>query len=269
MADDENSESRPYNDAISNLRDTTKWIVSSSAALAALIVGGNSLSGIGALGFGGRLWLAIGSSLLSILLIGALLWQAVEVLSSTRGVALSELVANSRYKKHRCYLDKNFVPYLPSVTPDLRTLQAEYDRLRRQPTEPGFPVYQRYVFLILTVTKWLDTTFRFKRLLWSFVGILPIVLVCTYLFIWAANPPKDIGKDLDIPVTMEMHVSDADLGTFDAAGLPQKCVRPVLGVILTREEPANLSDGVTVPSPGCPSHRIVVNARSNAVVRVQ
>jgi len=269
MAEDENSENRPYNDAISNLRDTTKWIVSSSAALAALIVGGNSLSGIGALGFGGRLWLAIGSSLLSILLIGALLWQAVEVLSSTRGVALSELVTNPRYKRHRGYLDKNFVPYLPSATPDLSSLQSEYDRLRRQPADPAFPVCQRYVFHVLTVTKWLDTTFRFKRLLRSFVGILPIVLVCTYLFIWAANPSKDIGKDLDTPVTIEWHVSDTDLGKLDAAGLPQKCIRPSLSVILTREEPANLADGVTVPSPGCPSHRIVVNARSNAIVKVQ
>ena len=195
-------ENKPYLDAIGNLRETTKWIIASAAGLAAFIVGSNPLSGLGELGFGWRWIVAAGSATLAILLTVGVLAFGVRVLSSSTAVELRGLVNVRYYRRHRTYLNDQVLVYFPHNIRTLPDLQTVYNDAReaafQHPTpanRAAIEIYQRYVFVVLNIAKWLEVTYRFRALVAYFISAIVLVLICILAYVWAANPKKEKTPD--------------------------------------------------------------------------
>jgi hypothetical protein len=270
-------ENKPYVDAIANLRDTAKWIISSSAALGALILGGTSLNGLGALDPGLRLFLAVASSLISIVLVGLIMILAVRVISSTTGISFGDLVTDRRYCRHRQYIE-NYV--LVSLQPEFQTfarLRNAFDagRAALPAGADAFLVCQRYVMLTLTIAKWLEVGYRFRTMMIGFVASLVPILICVYGFIWAANPPKEIGKDLERPLVEAVAFPDEQLATLKAAGFALNCLRPTMGVLIYKERPADVVEAYSLPATNgsppvtCPVRKLVYDSKHLTILQVQ
>ena len=275
---------KPYIDAIANLRDTAKWIVSSAAALAVLILGGTSLNSIGSLDPGWRLYLAMGSSLLSVVLAGLIMAMAVRVMTATAGINFDVLRTKCRYRRHRQYIESFVLG--PQSQPEFRTLEAMQDTYRtaeaKYRADPGdaslkkaFEVCHQYVMLVVNAGRWRDVTYRFQTMTIVFVVASVVILVLIYAFIWAANPPKDIGNVLDKPLVEKIAFPDTQLGTLESAGLALNCLRPALHVLIYKERPANvveaytLPDNTPLPSVTCPVRKLVYETKTLTVLRVQ
>jgi hypothetical protein len=270
-------ENQPYLDAVANLRDTAKWIMSSSAALAVLILGGTSLNGLGSLEFGLRLWLEIGSSVVSIAFVALIMAMAVRVLASTKGINIDALATEREFARHRQYLDSEVLKYLLAPYQTLVVLRDTYN-MRRAALPNGsdaFQICNGYVTYALTVAKWLDVTYRFRAMNRVFIVSLVFILIAMYAFIWAANPPKDIGKDLERPLAAQVAFPVDGVDALRAAGFAQNCVQPTLHVLIYKERPANIVEAYTLPdkspmpSVTCPIRKIVYDPKTLTILQIQ
>ena len=115
--------------------------------------------------------------------------------------------------------------------------------------------YAKYVAVILAYAKWVEFGARFRTAMTGFGVALGVIVVCLYVFIWAANPAKDIGHDLDTPVTDALRLAPGEAAKLTASGLAASCIPAPLPVLVYRQEPPDLVDAFTVPPPGCPPRR--------------
>jgi hypothetical protein len=179
---------------ISNRWDTTKWIVSTFAALGAFIAGGSSLSGIGSLSFGPRLVLAVVASLYALICVIRIIFLAVRVLI-VEGVQLNELVHEDRFKSQREYLEKHILYYFPPELRPLANLDLEYNRARTSALNGNAEAIETekelrsYATLVLAAAKMFGVTENFKALTDAIIYLIVPIMISLYIFEWAAKAP--------------------------------------------------------------------------------
>ena len=86
------SDSSPYDTAKGNIRDTVKWLAAALSSLAAVVVGGTSFSGIGAIPvFSSRFIVAVVALLTGFACVGLALYRTLRLLRSD-GLFVSDLL---------------------------------------------------------------------------------------------------------------------------------------------------------------------------------
>jgi hypothetical protein len=257
---------KPYGDAITNLRETAKWIVSSLAGTTGLLLGGSVLTGLGSLDtHDDRFRVALAG--IAVFLLGAafIFALAVNVLVS-RTLVLRELATGPLYQAHRTEIDRLLHGQYPPTRPNLAAIETEFadahqarsaamaahNDAARATAEARLTAIAPIVLQALLLGGLYDVRVRFVRLCWSLLLIAPMA-AAALAYVWAINPGKDSAKDLSPAYIAAL--SPAEKGSLRDAGVEQKCVPA--NVLWLRERPAGLLDGVTLPPAGCQPTRVL------------
>jgi hypothetical protein len=189
-----------YNDAVTNLRDTTKWILSSFAALAALLIGTAPLNGVSGLTlWSSRWWEALGAASFSLALTAIVIMLAVRVMASSSGIGLTELANGPRFAQHRRDIIQQRMIVFPETVHELEDLEREHNQTERQaeahPDDEQIIAdalqYRALVTLCMSIAKWLEVSYRFRTLLRFLVVSLIPIMFSIFLFVTLASPAKE------------------------------------------------------------------------------
>ena len=185
----------PHAQARANIRETMKWMATGFGAVAAAIVGGTPLTGIGALAPDGRLWLAVGSGLFGLVMLGVGILVALSVLV-TPPLFLKDIPKDAGLLK---LINDRVSEFLPPNFADLASFIERRDRALENVRAKNDQAAKSLTFLE-NAGLWIDRLMSYayfellrRRLatatLWLFtVGFLAAVSFA--VFAWAANPPK-------------------------------------------------------------------------------
>ena len=270
---------KPFAEARTTLRDNAKWILSGTGALVILVVGGTTISRLGALEPGQwRFCLAVASGLLGLSLCAIPFYYAVKLLRpeivSLRGMI--DATAGS-WKRAVDRAETQLGPQLDGGS--VRAFVLEYYRLKRladksedqdevdkandklDGMEDDFALARQDCMTELV-------RIQFDELIGSIWKPGPVILLSLLVFAWAANPSTDPDKPLAKPLVREIQ-TDADASaSLKATGLDSRCYTPLARVILLADEPGGRVGGLLVsPKPGvdcAPTRVVIVDERIRA-----
>lgn len=257
---------KPYGDAIANLRETTKWIVSSLAGTAGLLLGGSVLTGLGSLEVHDNRFCVAMTGIAVFLLFAAIIFAlAVNVLVS-RTMVLPELATEPGYLPHRTEIDRWLHNLYPPAHPSLMAINTElttaqkarataiavHDDAAQTAAETRITAISPIVLQALLLGGLYDVRVRFVRLCWSLLLVVPMA-AGALAYLWAINPGKDSAKDLSPAFVAAL--SPAEKESLVGAGVEQKCLPT--NVLWLKERPAGILDGMTLPPAGCQPARVL------------
>jgi len=245
-----------FADARASLRDNAKWVLSGTGALVVIVVGGTTISQVGALVPGScRFWLAVGSGLFGLLLCAVPFNLAVEVLASEL-VSMRQFV-DAKWGARKIAFEKVSTltdPYLAERS--VRKFVDAYEALLKQADDPDptkskaandqidvlKPTYDEIAQACMTQL----VSVQFKRLINSLRMPGVLILLSFLVFAWAANPPKETNTTL--PAAIVTLGVDADgAASLKAAGLDPVCYAPAARVLELSQTPAGMISGVLLP----------------------
>lgn len=190
-----------YAGAKASLRDTIKWVAAAFAALAAAVLAGGPLTGLGSLPPGSRLALAVLGAAIGLVCTFCAIWVALKFLA-WKPFFLSEL---EHHEALCALINEHAGDILPPETPDVRSFLAArvgaINEIRTTAATPYDPAYTRAVarFLSIDTTSRNLTNFVHYELLRrslvvkarSLFALAIGAAVGLGLFAWAANPTKE------------------------------------------------------------------------------
>jgi outer membrane protein OmpA-like peptidoglycan-associated protein len=199
-----------YADAKANIRDTVKWLAASFAAIAAVVVAGSSLSGIGQLELGSwRLWVALAALAIGFLCVARALYRILQLLRAD-GLFASDL-ANASHSDAELQpildvIQRHHTDLLPHGYGSFRNLwekaedvKGEMDKLSKsgQANQPQFKVYEQYladlearIYRLLDFALYMRQCDRVEAAQRPLFFLGGTALVALAVFAYAANPPK-------------------------------------------------------------------------------
>jgi flagellar motor protein MotB len=187
------------------VRNIAKWVVGGVAALAGGVIAGASLTSMGALSWGWRLQLAAGALAAGLCLLGYLMWFALEVITP-HSYSMVGIAKGKDIKRRRL---KTIEEKVKGIFPEgIRTTQGFTEtgmRLGREAEKPGASSevvqkaeeYRNKRELVRTSIIYENQLLLFSELRLRVFVIAPLIAFCFGVFAWAANPPKDSGKNVD------------------------------------------------------------------------
>jgi len=187
----------PLGPARSNLRETIKWLIAIFAGLAAAVVGGSPLTGLGSLPAGWRLWLACGAATVAVMAIFTAIYVAFRLLVA-RPFFLADIRADPSLKSFvEANADALLPPEYSSFDDFLRTWDAAVACLRdgRGPAVAGSRSF--YTNALATITDIIRLTHyeQLRRALMTagprLFQLAAVATVALGVFAWSANPRKD------------------------------------------------------------------------------
>lgn len=215
MAAGSDDSGAPYADAISNIRDTIKWLAASFASIAAVVIANTPFSNIGSLDvYQGRFQIAVAALLLAFICVVVGLYRILALLAPDDLYA-TDLAVPSRSGRTlkdqeelsslRNEINAHAWELLPANYPTLEALveatRREEDALKvlaSQNRQVEFEGSQQRLQLFNTVLGRLLGFAVYKRLYGRLSGevrflfFLGVGALLTLLaFAWAANPPKE------------------------------------------------------------------------------
>lgn len=239
-----------------SLQDTAKWMTSGIAVAIAGVIAGTSLSSLGALGFGGRFFVAVGAVAVGYIGLGALFAAALAVIApkdhSLRQIA-DGIAVSERWRREM----ENKLNHLLAPQKTLKEFCDYADAPKDKQGDPlagqELVIFNMNRRVIGAQAKSLERELQFRRLKYRTFIITPFVAAASIAFSYAANPPKEER----VPA-MEKFV---DVNTDDVSALrpsfaSPSCLAAKLPVIVLAEWPSGVQDVVTVPTPGCPPVRL-------------
>jgi outer membrane protein OmpA-like peptidoglycan-associated protein len=200
----------PYATGKANLRDTIKWLATTVAGLAALLLGATPFSGIGTLAFGSERFiialtaLAGGAGLLMIVwtTLVHLLRSDVVFPSQLRSGYSPQTLGDSTEQREiqalREHLNAQAVDLFPTTPPTfdgLESLRENAWQTWQQSASPGdleaWKAYDANANLVLNYAAFARLHRRLTRAIPT-IGILTgLALLCLFAYAWAANPSKE------------------------------------------------------------------------------
>ena len=262
----EESPIQPFVDAISNIKDTAKWLVAALGAVLAVMLGGVQLNAFGFSDPSGVNPLVWGALAITVAAIVCSLYLAVEVLVSD-GVSLDALKAAPPKEGARALINKQW-SYLPSKTGDqFGDLVTEFEALATKQAKSGLDdkeekEFQADVTLLkvaVNIANWQQTLKRFKRLRWSMLALVPVISAAAAILASAAQPSREDGKALDVPIEATLPATAENLDALIAAGWTSACTkRGDFPVLIYKEYLPGIGEAATHSTAGCRQLRVVV-----------
>lgn len=256
MADGEDS-TNLFTAGVANFRETTKWLVAGTVAVAAGVLAGSPLTGLGSLEFGPRLGMAVGSAGLAFFLLGIILWRALGVVAADTVTASSLAHATGDEAAVRRRIEARLKDGLPFGCETLAMLELE-GQLRADDDSSGSDArYGEFVAAMAAFNPALGFEYkrdRFIRMRNTTVMLMPVVILSIGVFAWATSPPDEPSALTDTPV-----IKPLILNREAVALLPECYGRDRLEVraLVNAEFPGGRTDYVVLPTKAdCPPVRL-------------
>jgi hypothetical protein len=203
---------KAISDAVTNIRETTKWIVVALGAAFSLALGGTQLSSLGFDDLAGPGLMVWGALVASVAAFVATLWLAIGVLIAP-GITADQLNDKKRFRRLKRYVNSQFAlmyPGRPDVYGD--SLAAYKSVLRRRAArgthaaaDPVLDGELQAAIESLTqsvnLALWQYTLRRFEYLRAALVVLIPIAVIAAVIFAAhtkhdkpAANPKQASGS---------------------------------------------------------------------------
>jgi hypothetical protein len=242
-----------------NLRETAKWVTTSTAAIVVLVVGGSSFSQLGSLDLGPRLLVAIASIALGSFLCWFPFRTALAVISSNV-ISLERIANDAAFATSRGRVNGYLAHRYPPQLNSLEALYADYEaqhaiaRDRTRPKADRLAAYKRLDRLRPYVVEAMDifntdlVRTRFDELIQALKKFLVPVLACFLLFAWSANPGKDLEKPLKTPYQTQIARDPRTHAMFTTAKLAPQCFDGTVSLIALDERPGRRIGAVAVPT---------------------
>jgi hypothetical protein len=244
-----------------SLRETAKWITSGVAVAAAGVIAGTSLSSLGALGVGWRLFAALSAGAVGILGLGYLFASALKVIVPP-SLTLQDFADGRGISAD--WKEKIELRTKPLLTPfsrfSVNTLKDFCDYLRAPKNHDGSPLSTNETRSLNASRRLIGSTANselrrllFGRLTRKTFWVTPIIALAIFVFAWAATPAKE-----EVVPTLEkvVDVNQDDIALLGKALGAPGCVDAKLDVIVLGEWRSGVQDVVTVPQPSCPPVRL-------------
>jgi hypothetical protein len=255
---------KPFVDAIANIRETTKWLLAVLGAIFAAMLGGFQLS---ALGFSRPTTVspAIGIALgLVLLVIAVALALALRVMVGA-GMSVEELLHDWRLCRVRRYLQTHWaVPVAEGEDPVeasilwQRNLLQEVNAGNRARDDPEFISNSQLLQKLLAIAAWRVALARFAHLKVTMLFLLPVAATAAMVVGTHAEPKSDSAKALDTPLVVTIPIDPANSAVLSQGGVVSGCIAGNTPVLIYRESPSGVSEGYTFPSQSCPQRRLLV-----------
>lgn len=263
MADDTPAD--PFAAGMANFKDTTQWLVASTVAIAAGVLAGSPLTGLGDLDWGPRLGFAIGCAAIAFLLLGVILWQALAVVAADTTSISALAAASGKEAEVRRRLEAKMKDGMPFGCETMALLVLEEELRYADTSADGERRRQEFDAAIAEFNKALGFYYkhdRFIRMRDTVVRLMPVVILAIGGFAWATNPPEEAKALTEKPRFVTPSVDQADMAALGAQFTPA-CYPPDSGgrtpirAIVDAEFPDGRSELITVPAgPGCAPIRL-------------
>lgn len=249
------------------LRETAKWILTSFAAVAAILVGGLQLSSIGKLTAetpDARVWAALGGIATAALGVAI----AVGFMSRVLEPALNSLstVADDVHAADQALAEPMGMTF-NDLKGKIDTLDADVKRAKAKGTSS--PEYRaalearnkweptRQDALVLIGAERLRSRYETARK--AIVAAVILVVAGVVAFAWGANPPDDEKEAepvtlAEVPVLLNVRLSDTGVTALEIA---RGCDRPLARVLTLGGKPTE-REVVTIPSGRCRAVRFIL-----------
>jgi hypothetical protein len=253
--------SHPYRTAIDELRSTARWLITTFAAVAGVLLAGVQLTGIGELE-GDELTGALICAAVAIVGVALAIHGAARVLTTRSATPGALLTSKEAKKLHEAVAEDPFL--LRGQAADLAQLIDRYraSMTTAVPANAGYTkeAVARTVMSLTRTAVYLRVRQVFgQSLAWIFVGAL-LTAAGAVGFAYFSNPPDEEKKKsaptLAAPSRVDVRLTAAGEQLFGKA-LGEGCTqRPVAALVLggTVKEP----DVVTLPTTTCTSQRVVL-----------
>lgn len=232
------------------IRDAAKWLIASSAAVAAALIAGSQLSSIGKLAVAlptsvetARLWVAVFGAVVGLVAVVYILWTAVQLLPEVP-VTIRDLVTEWDQPSQRVAPAVTFLKARPKYLQGFGSpadLEQHRERAVKELDEASDPAkiaeLQTYIGDLDTRITAVENRASNKVLEGSFNSALRKLLWATAVaavgiigFAWAANPPADppptaklvnaqlVGVNLRDSNLVNAKLDNADLSDADLTG---------------------------------------------------
>jgi hypothetical protein len=241
-----------------SMQETAKWIISGVAVAAAGVIAGASLSSLGELGVGWRLFAALSAAAVGIGGLGYLFASALKVIVPP-SLTLQDFADGREISAD--WKEKIELRTKPLLRPfSVNTLKDFSDYLRAPKNHDGSPLSPNETRSLYVSRRLIGLTANseLRQLLFSgltlktFV-VTPIIALAIFVFAWAATPAKE-----EVVPTLEklVDVNQDDIALLGKALGAPGCVDAKLDVIVLGEWRSDVQDVVTVPQPSCPPVRL-------------
>lgn len=270
--------SDPYAAAKANLRDTIKWLTTSFAALAAGVLAGSPLTGLGSLPLGGRLVIAVAGAVLGLVFVFRAIFVALRLLASGP-FFLSQLAQTPDLLKFIEAHERDLLPpQLPTLTRFLEERNRIIEIIRTKYTAQDdeykravqvFPQLDYSSGQLLNLAHFELLRQRLVKESHQLLLLAVGAMVALIVFAWAANPPKEstvplMETQLAAPIELEFSSATNPL----LKGIAETCRNPRSAEALIRSELASGWVSIEVEAPTvCRGLRVKLPAGLRAVVQ--
>lgn len=251
-----------FDNAITNIRETTKWILSAIAGILGLALGGLQFGGLGVSDWRNVnpvVWTALGLLLVVVLLA---VGYALSILVYNGGTftAFTDY-ANKQFRSARYYIDRNATAadpskgtYLQELAQNYAWAQTEVAAGRVPPNDPTVTAIQFQVELALHVAAWRVTLERFSRLKLLLLVLVPVAMGCAVVL--AANA-KGNDKANNHVEARNFAASPADRDLLGRSGWSKECTQNQKLQFIVTEKPAPAEAGMLLSASGCKPLRVL------------
>lgn len=258
---------------VATLRETVKWTVGGLAAVAAAVIAGSPLTGLGSLGWGWRIGFAVAGASAGFAALGYVVWTSIDVLAARRLTfqGLVDEKALPPARQHR--LERNLADMFPGRMVSFKAIGEERARLRGEiavAKRPRLNQLEKDLETLRLHSIELFDTFDFDEIRDRFLTLrrrsfaAAVLMIASFgVFAWAANPGKDSEPWLAEPYVHFLTPRADELARLHGK-LSDACLRVPLHVLVLREHASGLQDGVML-APDCPPTRVVLRDKGATI----
>lgn len=236
--------------SIDKFGDVTKWIVAGIGATITLILGSSPVTGLGSLGVGWRLFVALAGAAAGLVALGYIFWDAVNLLRAHL-TNIFTFVRDPAFAGQQDEVNRIMEGRLPNGIRSIYQLVEAKRNLNPEAAEAAD--INDAINTATRVAAFVIAKDRFTHLCRRLVLLTPIAVIAFGVYEWAVNPPKQEQKD-NRPVTVQATV---DLKTSNlSVALQGNCAV----VRIDAQGSACIADGAGGSNPVNPGGNVYVAA---------
>jgi hypothetical protein len=236
--------------------------------MAAGLVAGSPLTGLGQLELGPRMAVALASGLIGFGALGVVLWRAIDVIAARTLIPTLLVKGKQVSKKNLTKIEGELAPLFPVGIQTFAALDAKIDELRER-SRTSDPAEKQRVLTesrrigdtlstLVTATSFEDVRLRFNTLRTSILIASVFIILGFGVFAWAAGPAKDDTTVLQRPLEASVDLDPLNAETARKLWTNEGCAQSRLQVLVLATRPSGIRDAITIPSDKCPSVRVQV-----------
>lgn len=256
-----------------SLRETAKWTVGGLAAVAAAVIAGSPLTGLGSLDLGWRLFLAILGAVVGFVALGYVVWHSIDLMMA-RALTFDGIVKNRDISSDRqAALNAELAHQFPNGMATFQDIDKHVACLKMQRKAADATQIEEINRSLEQLTQEstdLVYAFGFEEIRERFLRLRRRMAYCAFvimlgfgLFAWAANPPKDRAYELSSPYVHTLTPNPDDL-TGLRVKLTDACLQDPLQILVLHERASGNLEGVLLGS-ACPHLWVTLHNRATSI----